>query len=134
MLGRNEIMSSSHKRNTEGLSKFREKKAKECQERVDKAIQQLLKEKEKITFNSVAERANVSKKYLYDNHFDRIDTLRKQQEGLTSPKQVKREMTDASKEVLIAAKNKRIRELEEEVKRLKDILKRRYGEDYDKGI
>ncbi|WP_218915144.1 DUF4461 domain-containing protein [Caldanaerobius polysaccharolyticus] len=43
-------------------------------------------------------------------------------------------MTDASKDVLIAAKNKRIKELEEEVKRLKDILKRRYGEDYDKGI
>jgi len=43
-------------------------------------------------------------------------------------------MTDASKDVLIAAKNKRIKELEEEVKRFKDILKRRYGEDYDKGI
>lgn len=79
-------MSSNHERNTEGLAKSRETKAKECQERVDKAIQQLLKEKGKITFNSVAEIANVSKKYLYDNHFDRIDTLRKQQEGLPSPK------------------------------------------------
>lgn len=127
-------MSSSHERNTEGLIKSREKKVKECQERVDKAIQQLIKEKEKITFNSIAEIANVSKKYLYDNHFDRIDTLRKQQEGLSSPKQVKREMTDASKDVLIASKNKRIKDLEEEVKRLKSVLERRYGEDYDKGV
>jgi hypothetical protein len=43
------------------------------------------------------------------------------------------EMTDASKDAVIVAKNKRIKELEED-KRLKDILKRRYGEDYDKGI
>ncbi|MTK13384.1 MAG: transposase [Clostridiaceae bacterium] len=127
-------MASNHERNTEGLIKSREKKAKECQERVDKAIRELLKEKGKITFNSVSERANVSKKYLYDNHFDRIDTLRKQQEWLSSPKQVKREMTDASKDVIIASKNKRIKELEAEVKRLKGILERRYGEDYDKGI
>ena len=127
-------MTNNHERNTEGLLKYREKKAKECQERVDKAIKQLVKAKEKISFNSVAALANVSKKYLYDNHFDRIDTLRKQQEGLQSPKQVKREMTDLSKDVLIASKNKRIKELEEEVKRLKSILGRRYGEDYDKGI
>ena len=127
-------MSSNHERNIEGLSKFREKKAKECQDRVDKAIQQLLKEKGKITFNIVAERANVSKKYLYDNHFERIDTLRKQQEGLPSAKQIKCEMTDTSKDVLLAAKNKRIKELEAEVKRLKGILERRYGEDYDKGL
>lgn len=127
-------MSSNHERNTEGLAKSREKKANECQERVDKAIQQLLKDKGKISFNSVSEIANVSKKYLYDNHFDRIDTLRRQQEGLPSPKQVKWEMTDASKDVLIASKNKRIKELEEEVRRLKSILERRYGQDYDKGI
>jgi hypothetical protein len=43
------------------------------------------------------------------------------------------EMTDASKDAVIVAKNKRIKELEED-KRLKDILKRRYGEVYDKGI
>jgi len=43
-------------------------------------------------------------------------------------------MTDAGKDVLIASKNKRIKELEEEIKRLRGIFKRRYGEDYDKGI
>lgn len=56
--------------------------------------------------------------------------LRKQQEGLSSPKQVKQKMTDASKDVLIAAKNKHIKELQDEMKRLKDILKRRYGDEY----
>ncbi|EGD50727.1 hypothetical protein TheetDRAFT_2448, partial [Thermoanaerobacter ethanolicus JW 200] len=47
--GRKETMTSDHKRNTEGLAKAREKKSEECQERVDKAIQQLLKEKRRLT-------------------------------------------------------------------------------------
>ena len=127
-------MSSNHERNVEGLLKSREKRSKECQERVNKAIQQLIKDKSKISFNSIAELANVSKKYLYDNYFDRIDILRKQQEGIPSPKLVKREMTDASKDVIIASKNKRIKELEDEVKRLKSVLARKYGEDYEKGL
>ena len=124
-------MPSEHERNTEGLIKSREKKSNECRERVDKAIRQLLREKSRINFNSVAERANVSKKYLYDHHCECINDLRSQQEGL-DPKHVKREMSDASKDVLIAAKNKRIRELEDEVKKLKVILEHRYGEDYEK--
>jgi hypothetical protein len=39
-------------------------------------------------------------------------------------------MTDASKNVPIAAKNKHIKELQDKNKRLKDILKHRYGEEY----
>ena len=53
---------------------------------------------------------------------DRIETLRNQKEGLPSPKQVKKEMTDAGKDVLIAAKNKRLKELENKNKRLKEEL------------
>lgn len=78
--------------------------------------------------------SGVSKAYLY-KHSDvreRIETLRKQQEGLPSPKQVKREMTDASKDVLIAAKNKRIKVLEDENKRLKAELANIRGKLYDK--
>ena len=81
--------------------------------KVDEAIEHLITNKEKVNFNSVSAESGVSKAYLY-THTDireRIETLRKQQEGLCSPKQVKREMTDASKDVLIAAKNKRIRDL-----------------------
>ncbi|WP_339060930.1 hypothetical protein [Tepidibacillus marianensis] len=52
-------------RNTEGLKLARDRRSKSCEERVDKAIQQLIKDKEKINFNIVAEKANVSKKYLY---------------------------------------------------------------------
>ena len=49
--------------------------------------------------------------------------FRKQHEGLPSPGQVKREMTDASKDVFIAVKNKHIKELQDENKRLRDITK-----------
>jgi cell division protein FtsB len=59
------------------------------------------------------------------------ETLRKQQEGLPSPKQVKRETSDASKDVIIAAKNKRVKELEEENKQLKEELKKLRGKRYD---
>lgn len=125
-------MSSYNIRNTEGLRGFSQKRQQETAQKVDKAIQELIKLKGKINFNSVAEEAGVSKAYLYKHPEirDRIDMLRKQQEGLPSPRQVKREMTDASKDVLIAAKNKHIKELQDEIKKLKDILKRRYGEEY----
>ena len=74
------------------------------------------------------------KAYLYNNQElrERIETLRRQQEGLSSPKQVKREMSDASKDVLLAAKNKRIKVLEEENKRLKTELAKLRGNLYDR--
>lgn len=125
-------MASNHIRNTEGLLGFSQKKQLETAQRVDKSIKELIKLKGKINFNSVAAEAGVSKAYLYKHHEirERIDMLRKQQEGLSSSKQVKQKMTDASKDVLIAAKNKHIKELQDEIKRLKDILKRRYGDEY----
>jgi predicted Zn-dependent protease len=88
---------------------------------------------EPINFNSVSTESGVSKAYLYTHPDirDRIETLRKQQEGLPSPKQVKREMTDASKDVVIAAKNKRIKELEEENRLLKQELQKARGKMYD---
>lgn len=110
--------------NTEGLKAHARNKKDATLKKVDAAIQKLIKEKGRINFNSVSMESGVSKAYLY-NHSDvgdRIDTLRRQQEGLPSPKQVKREMTDASKDVLIAAKNKHIKALEDENKRLKAEL------------
>lgn len=129
-------MTSDHTRNTKGLKDYAVKRQKETAKKVDQAVQHLIKIKGKINFNSVSEQAGVSKAYLYDHPEirGRIESLRKQQAGLPSPKQVKREMTDASKDVVIASKNKRIKELEEEVQRLKEILKRKYGEVYEKGL
>ena len=126
-------MPSHHPRNTEGLKASAKQKQLETAKKVDEAIKSLIKEKVLINFNSVAERSGVSKPYLY-KHLEirqRIETLRQQQQGLSSRKPIKEEMTDSSKDVLLAAKNKRIKELEDEVKRLREQLKRLGGQIYD---
>jgi hypothetical protein len=121
-------------RNTDGLKAFAQKKKEATLQKVNESIQKLIKDKAKINFNSVSMESGVTKTYLYNNHEirDRIETLRKQQESLPSAKQVKRDMTDASKNVLIAVKNKRIRELENENKRLKEELAYLRGKIYDR--
>ena len=127
-------MPGKHTRNTEGVRQYAQQKKLSAAVKVDEAIQRLIKQQGKINFNSVSTESGVSKAYLY-NHSEireRIETLRKQQEGIPSAKQVKREMTEASKDVLIAAKNKRIKELETENKQLKDELVKLRGMIYDK--
>lgn len=127
-------MKSKHIRNTEGVKKHTQMKSQEATQKVDKAIQHLIKTKAKINFNQVAMESGVSKAFLYNNQEirNRIEGIRKQQEGLNTPKAIKHNMTDASKDSLIAAKNNRIKKLEEENKRLKDELLILRGMVYDK--
>ena len=118
---------SSHNRNTRGL-----KENAACQKGWW-GYPELAENKDGINFDSVSEETNVSKSYLYNNKAvrQRLEGLREQQKGLPSPRQVKREMTDANKDVVIAAKNKQIKELEAENKRLKEELKKLRGKQYD---
>lgn len=44
---------------------------------------------------------------------------------------MKQNTSDASKDVLLAAKNKRIKELEAEVARLKKIIEKHYASEYE---
>lgn len=66
-------------------------KSQEASQKVDHAIQRLIKTKVKINFNQVAMESGVSKAFLYNNQEirNRIEGLRKQQEGLNSPQTVK---------------------------------------------
>lgn len=72
-------------------------------------------------FNAVSKAAGVSKRFLY-NHPDikqRIETIREQQKGLTSPRQVKKNISDKSKNVIITALREKVKKLEiENEKRL----------------
>jgi len=124
---------SSHPRNTDGLKAYSKQKQLQTAKKVDVAIKLLIKEKGSINFSSVSERSEVSKAYLYQhqNIRERIEALRKQQQGLPSRKHIKSDMTESSKDVLLAAKNKRIKVLEDEVNRLKEQLKRLGGKLYD---
>ena len=127
-------MESKPIRNTEGVKKHALMKSQKASQKVDQAIQRLIKTKSKINFNQVAMESGVSKAFLYNNQDirNRIEGLRKQLEEVDSPQTIKRNMTNASKDALIAAKNNRIQKLEEENKRLKDEVLKLRGIVYDK--
>ncbi|MCM3413728.1 MULTISPECIES: DUF6262 family protein [Bacillaceae] len=94
-------------------------------QKVEKTLKKMIKQQKKINFNSVAEESGVSKSFLYKyiEIRSRIETLRKQEEGLESPMKVKRDMTEKSKDVIIASLRKRNKNLEEENRKLKEQLK-----------
>lgn len=128
-------MPSNHERNTNGLKEYAQSKKDEVISRVDSAIQKLIIENKPINFNIISIEANVSKTYLY-THEDvrrRIEELRIRQAEVFSSQKIKREMTESSKDTLLLAKNKKIKELSEEVKILKQQLMYLQGKIYDKG-
>lgn len=124
---------SNENPNTEGIIKHAKLKTEKTVQKVEEAIKKMIKKQVKINFNSVSEESGVSKAFLYRNTElrDRIQTLRKQQEGLPSIKQVKRNMNDASKDVIIASLRKRVKDLEKENKEIKEQLKVQFGKIYE---
>jgi hypothetical protein len=103
-------------------------------EKVDQAITRLLRVNKSINFNSVSEESGVSKASLY-NHSDirqRIEYLRCQQSQAPTPKQIKREMNDANKDVLIETLKRKIKALENENKELREKMKKAYAQIYEK--
>ena len=127
------MSSNSHVRNIDGLLSHAEAKKKAVCKRIDSAIRTLLSQGAEINFNSVATLACVSKTTLYNNSDfrTRIEHLRRNTKPAPT-KSIKPSVTDNGKNVIIAAKNKRISELEAEVQRLSGILKRFYANEYDK--
>jgi len=123
-------------RNTTGLVANAHQRKEEKRKRVEETITRLLRDHKPVNFNAVAKAAGVSKTYLYSQpHFrDRIEALRQQEreqmvrERATSPVG----KTDASKDVVILAKERRIKELEEENRKLKQQLKAALGKAYDR--
>ncbi|WP_002146831.1 DUF6262 family protein [Bacillus cereus] len=110
-----------------------------AQYRVNKIIQLMSKEGQKINFNSVSEKALVSKAYLYREPLIRkkIEELLQQQEGIHDFKKTKKTF-DASKDVIIKTlKNKinhskhRNKLLESENEHLKTQLKKELGKVYE---
>ncbi|MCT7566418.1 DUF6262 family protein [Aliarcobacter butzleri] len=122
----------THKRETKGIKAHAKKKSEEVYKRVDGALREMALNKEPINFNTVMKKANVSKGFVYQNQEirERIEKLRDSQKGI-KPKQVKDKMTDNSKDILLAAKTKKIKELEDENKNLKKELEVLRGKLYD---
>jgi polyhydroxyalkanoate synthesis regulator phasin len=128
-------MAGNHIRNTSGLKEYALNKKEGTVKRVDSALQKLIMGQNPINFNTISIEANVSKTYLYthDEIRKRIEELRLRQTQSFSQKKIKKEMTESSKDNLLLAKNKKITELSEEVKKLKQQLMYLQGKVYDKG-
>jgi Family of unknown function (DUF6262) len=123
------------KRNTAGLVAHAQIRKEHKRKGVEDAITTLLREQQSINFNTVAKAARVSKAYLYSQPDlrERIEALR--QQGM---EQMVRERathspgkTDASRDLVILAKDRRIKELEAENRKLQQQLKGALGKAYN---
>lgn len=124
--------------NTHGLLAYAHRKAEETQRRVHQAIDQLLREQQIVNFNTVAKAAIVTKGYLYAHQDvrERIEAMRAQQgqewlERQWTERQQHQARTDKTKEVLLEARDRRSKALEEENRKLKAELKEAYGKLYE---
>lgn len=120
--------------NTKGLKEYALKRSQMALEKVDKAIRELSLTEQKINFNSVSQLSGVSKTFLYNNDEvkKRIEELRQKQTNKTMNQRAKYDKTSKSKDIIIMAKDKKIKELEEENKKLKEQLEVLRGKLYEK--
>ncbi len=126
-------------RNVDGLRTAARAKSEATREKVENALREMTKPVTKpnerrpsINFKTVAEWAGVSQAWLYQPETkdiaDRIRELRDQQSP--TPKVViplQERATDASKDTLIAALRKRVKQQEEEIRELRRQLEVAYG-------
>ena len=124
--------------NTRGLLAHAQRKAAETQQRVHQVIDQLLQEQHTVNFNTVAKAAQVTKSYLYAHQDvrERIEALRTEQgqariERQWADRQQHQSKTERTKDVLLAAKDRRIKALEAENRQLKEELKVARGKLYE---
>ena len=111
-------------RNTAGLRAGATSKAVDARGRAALAIQELVVEQQPVNFSTVAERAGVSKTYLY-NDADlrkRIEDLREQRHVRVAQQRQVRVQTDASLKVVIAAKDRQLALLRTRVHQLEREL------------
>ncbi|MGL4914553.1 MAG: DUF6262 family protein [Romboutsia sp.] len=118
---------------TKGLKEYAKNKSKITIEKVDKAIRELSLNEQKINFNSVSQLSGVSKTFLYNNEEikKRIEELRQKQTSRTMNQRAKYDKTSKSKDIIIMAKDKKIKELELENKKLKEQLEVLRGKLYE---
>ena len=111
-------------RNTAGLLARATSKAIDARRRAELAIQELVVEQRPVSFSAVAERAGLSKTYLYSDAEvrKRIEALRDQPRIRTAQQRQVRVQTDASLKVVVAAKDQQLALLRIRVKQLEREL------------
>src|SRR2546430_6465613 len=123
------------KRTTAGMTAHAHHRKEQKRKGVEDAVTALLGEQKPINFNTVAKAATVSKAYLYSQPDlrERIEALRQQGVEQMVHERVTRSTgkTDASRDLVILAKDRRIKELEAEIPRLNKELQGALGKAYD---
>ena len=117
-------------RNIDGLLASAKRKAEQTTQRAEDAIALLLKEQRPVNFKAVAETAHISTAWLYANEDIkmRIIHLRSQQVPKAQVKiPPKEQASNASKDAVIAALRKRIKEQEAQIHELKRQVEVAYG-------
>ena len=111
-------------RNTVGLLAGATSKAVDARRRTELAIEELVVQQQPVNFSTVAERAGVSKTYLYSDADlrKRIEALRDQQRIRTAQQRQVRVQTDGSLKVVIAAKDRQLALLRTQVQQLEREL------------
>src|SRR6266567_2318675 len=107
-------------RNTNGLITNASGRTTAAGQRASKALDDMEAEGAAINFQSVAERGSVSPGFLYGSPElrQRIEAARARQTGRREIARARQARTDAGVQVLLAAKDRRIRDLEAEVRDL----------------
>lgn len=123
-------------RNTTGLAAYTHQRKEQTYKQAEEAIAMLLREHKEVNFTSVARAAGVTKAYLYSQPLlrDRIEALRQREQQENVYKQTSRPIgkTDAGKDMVILAKDRRIKALEAENAQLKKELRVALGKAYDR--
>jgi len=124
------------KRNTTGIAAHAQRRKEDKRRKVEDAITRLLRDQKPVNFHTVAKTAQVSKAYLYGQQDlrERIEALRQQTMEQMVRERATRSTgkTDASRDLVILAKDRRIKELEAEKQRLQQQLKIALAKAYDR--
>ncbi len=111
------------------------KKAEETQRRAEEAITLLLREQHPINFKAVVETAHISTAWLYSNEEIKVRILHLRSRQAPSVRvRISRteQASNASKDTMIAALQKRVREQAEKIKELEKQLEVAYGSLYQR--
>ncbi len=117
-----------------GLRESWKHRKSEALRKASDAIKELEAANKAITFSSVSAKSGVSRSFLYDEPSIReaIEKSREASVNLEINRRAKYDKTAQSKDVIIQAKNKRIRKLESENEELRAEVQRLRGLLYSK--
>jgi Family of unknown function (DUF6262) len=128
------MMIMAHKRNVEGLLANARKKRETALVRAKEAIGELLRKKQIVNFNTVAQIAGVSTAWLYRQEAlkVRIMQLREQDARRARAKRPER-ASETAKDAVIKTLRSRIKELDSENKALRRQIEALYGQLLESG-